>query len=185
MSKSVEQPKTATITKLSSELRKGDVVHEYGMRVRLDELHCEPYPGQGGSLVYSWGGTVLNLDEVRTEGHVPASFLREWQGLTLVREDAWTIQGSDHRRWSVEETAPAVPPVPQLPAPRVVAFHQAGGRTITVTAGYTRKSIPTRLRESGAPGQMVNDSTGALRWRLPDGEELTPGEAVKRFLGDA
>ncbi|MER7952015.1 hypothetical protein ABTY59_31955 [Streptomyces sp. NPDC096079] len=75
--------------------------------------------------------------------------------------------------------------VPQFPAPRVVSVHKTGGRTITVTAGYTRKSIPTRLRESGAPGQMVNDSTGALRWRLPDGEELTPGEAAERFLGDA
>ncbi|NML55089.1 hypothetical protein HHL19_35830 [Streptomyces sp. R302] len=71
------------------------------------------------------------------------------------------------------------------PAPRVVSVHQTGGRTVTVTAGFTRKSIPTRLRESGAPGEMVNGSTGALRWRLPNGEELTPGEAAKRFLGDA
>lgn len=57
---------------------------------------------------------------------------------------------------------------------------------ITVRTGFTRKSIPTRLRESGAPGAMVNSEAagGALRWRLPDGEELTPGEAAKRFLDD-
>ncbi|MEU6756064.1 hypothetical protein [Streptomyces sp. NPDC046685] len=73
-----------------------------------------------------------------------------------------------------------VPPRSNLPAP--------SGRyctpRITVTTAMTRKSIPTRLRESGTPGQMVNDTTGALRWRLPNGEELTPGQAAKRFLGD-
>ncbi|MFD7867013.1 hypothetical protein [Streptomyces sp. NPDC059783] len=59
-------------------------------------------------------------------------------------------------------------------------------RAITVTTGMTRKSIPTRLRESGAPGTMVTSEAagGALRWRLPDGEELTLGEAAKRFLDD-
>lgn len=57
---------------------------------------------------------------------------------------------------------------------------------ITVRTGFTRKSIPTRPRESGAPGAMVTSEAagGALRWRLPDGEELTPGEAAKRFLDD-
>ncbi|MGW8387190.1 hypothetical protein ACWGMW_29875 [Streptomyces albidoflavus] len=51
-------------------------------------------------------------------------------------------------------------------------------------AGFTRKSVPTRLRESGAPGQMVSLPGGELRWRLPDGTELTPGQAAKKFLGD-
>ncbi|MGA5453851.1 hypothetical protein ACPCVO_45280 [Streptomyces umbrinus] len=55
-------------------------------------------------------------------------------------------------------------------------------RTITVTFSH-RKSIPTRLRESGAPGGTAFSKTaGALRWVLPGGEELTPGEAEKRFL---
>ncbi|MGX1727899.1 hypothetical protein ACWIGE_14660 [Streptomyces diastaticus] len=70
------------------------------------------------------------------------------------------------------------------PALRTVGTHQIGGRTVTVQAGYTRKSIPTRLRESGAPGQMVSLPGGELRWRLPDGTELTPGQAAKKYLGD-
>lgn len=56
---------------------------------------------------------------------------------------------------------------------------------ITVTTGYTRKTIPTRLRESGAPGRSAHsEKAGALRWRLPDGEELTYTEAAHRFLND-
>lgn len=74
-------------------------------------------------------------------------------------------------------------PLPEVRGlPSVVAA--APARTVTVTTGFTRKSIPTRLRESGAPGQMVTSEAagGALRWRLPGGEELTPGEAAQRFL---
>ncbi|MBF4138245.1 hypothetical protein [Streptomyces albidoflavus] len=70
------------------------------------------------------------------------------------------------------------------PPLRTVGTHQIGGRTVTVQAGFTRKSIPTRLRESGAPGQMISLPGGELRWRLPDGTELTPGQAAKQFLGD-
>ncbi|MET8732235.1 hypothetical protein ABZV81_34445 [Streptomyces parvus] len=36
-----------------------------------------------------------------------------------------------------------------------IAKPAAPARTVTVTTGFTRKSIPTRLRESGAPGQMT------------------------------
>ncbi|MFE6639524.1 hypothetical protein ACFVFT_38580 [Streptomyces tendae] len=73
----------------------------------------------------------------------------------------------------------------KAPAPRVVSSTTSNGRTITVTAGITRKSIPTRLREADAPGGMAFSKTaGALRWVLPGGEELTPGEAAKRYLGD-
>ncbi|RNG26436.1 hypothetical protein EEJ42_14920 [Streptomyces botrytidirepellens] len=56
---------------------------------------------------------------------------------------------------------------------------------VTATGEHTRKSLPTRLRESGAPGGTVHSKkAGALRWRLPDGEELTLAEAAKRFLND-
>ncbi|MFE2852664.1 hypothetical protein ACFXJO_16220 [Streptomyces lavendulae] len=40
----------------------------------------------------------------------------------------------------------------------------------------------TRLQEARVPGQATTDSTGALRWVLPDGVELTPKEAAACFL---
>ncbi|GHH22469.1 hypothetical protein [Streptomyces lanatus] len=71
------------------------------------------------------------------------------------------------------------------PAPRPVEIRRSNGRTATVMAGFTRKSIPTRLREANAPGRSVySEAAGANRWRLPGGEEITHGEAAKRFLGD-
>lgn len=81
-------------------------------------------------------------------------------------------------------TSELATPVGELPGQPRVSPAAAPARTVTVTTGFTRKSIPTRLRESGAPGRMVNSEAagGLLRWRLPSGEELTPGEAEKRFL---
>ncbi|MFK0159074.1 hypothetical protein ACIQVK_44270 [Streptomyces sp. NPDC090493] len=79
---------------------------------------------------------------------------------------------------SIEKPAPAA----AQPRETVPAAAPAR-RTITVTTGFTRKSIPTRLRESGAPGQMkYSDAAGALRWVLPNGQELTPGQAEEMFL---
>ncbi|MFI5990342.1 hypothetical protein ACIBAC_00610 [Streptomyces sp. NPDC051362] len=79
---------------------------------------------------------------------------------------------------SIEKPAPAA----AQPRETVPAAAPAR-RTITVTTGFTRKSIPTRLRESGAPGQMkYSNAAGALRWVLPDGQELTPGQAEDMFL---
>jgi hypothetical protein len=64
------------------------------MRVRLGEI--EQYQGPYGVVTWSIG-TVLNLDEVRAAGIVPAAFLRR-DG----REDAWNVQGNDNARWEVE-----------------------------------------------------------------------------------
>lgn len=166
------RPATTTVLRNSSELRQGDVVRYHGMRVRLDELNCPPYTGYGQALVYSWRGTVLNLHDVHAEGHVPKSFLRRWEGSRLVREDVWTVQGNESVQWSVE--------VPEISVPKP----SPAPRTITVTTATTRKSLPVRLREAGAPGEMVtnNDLGGVLRWRLPNGNELTPGQAAEMFL---
>ncbi|MFF7953653.1 hypothetical protein [Streptomyces griseorubiginosus] len=83
-------------------------------------------------------------------------------------------------------TAPAERVTPSATPARFCTDTPSARRTITVTTGMTRKSIPTRLRESSAPGAMVTSEAagGALRWRLPNGEELTPGDAAKRFLDD-
>ncbi|WP_328491222.1 hypothetical protein [Streptomyces zaomyceticus] len=166
------RPATTTVRKLSSELQAGDVVHEYGMRVRLDELVCPPYSGHGGALVYSWRGTVLNLADVHAESYVPRSFLRQWEGLRLLRGDVWTVQGNANALRDVEVPEDVAP---ETPAPR----------TVTVRTEFIGRSIPTRLRAAGAPGDSAMSAAGLLVWRLPDGEELTPGEAAKRFLSGA
>ncbi|MEV7512122.1 hypothetical protein AB0O57_29615 [Streptomyces sp. NPDC091201] len=155
------RPATTTVAKKASELQAGDIVRVYGMRVRLDELSCPPY-SSGGGLVYSWLGTVLNLAEVHHEVRVPRSFLCEWSGRTLVREDAWTVQGNDLVRHAVE--------VPEGAAPE-----SAAPSTITVTTATTRMSLSNRLRAANAPGEMVTSDElgGVLRWRLPNGKELT------------
>ncbi|MFI1012580.1 hypothetical protein [Streptomyces sp. NPDC020965] len=89
----------------SSQLAQGDIVRTHGMRVRLDRLSThENY----GRTVYAWAGTVLNLDEVRADGHVPMSFLRSslrWEpgtGCMAARNDVWTVQGNEFADWLVE-----------------------------------------------------------------------------------
>jgi hypothetical protein len=46
---------------------------------------------------------------------------------------------------------------------------------------HTRKSLPTLLREAGAPAPTFDAAAGALRY-VVDGESLTAGEAAKRLL---
>jgi hypothetical protein len=47
----------------------------------------------------------------------------------------------------------------------------------------TRLSLPERLRQAGCPGEYVHipDQGGRMVVRMPDGEEITPGEAAKRY----
>jgi hypothetical protein len=96
-----------TIQELSNtktgDIRVGDIVLEHGMRVRIDEIRT--YPGRNtcpeDKTVYACVGTVLNRDEVLTNGVVPASFLRRWDGSTMVRDDEWIVQGNDFARWNL------------------------------------------------------------------------------------
>lgn len=80
----------------SSQLTKGDVVLTHGMRVRLDEGTTRK---DSGRIVYAWSGTVLNLDEVRQQGHVPISWLRASKGGI---SDRGLIQGNYLANWLVE-----------------------------------------------------------------------------------
>ncbi|MFE3139709.1 hypothetical protein [Streptomyces scopuliridis] len=89
----------------SSQLAQGDIVCTHGMRVRLDHGASNKH---SGSTVHAWTGTVLNLDEVRTEKHVPMSFLRthRWEpgtGWVTDREDVWVVQGNEFANWLVED----------------------------------------------------------------------------------
>ncbi|RZU28227.1 hypothetical protein EV284_6393 [Streptomyces sp. BK022] len=106
------RPATTLVYKKSSELTEGDIVREDGMRVRLESLDF----GRGSHpdrSVYSWTGTVLNMDEVREAGHVPLSFLCTWKsGGVIDRQDVWTVQGNDFVTRAVEA------PVEEPAAPR-------------------------------------------------------------------
>jgi hypothetical protein len=46
-----------------------------------------------------------------------------------------------------------------------------------------RKALPDRLKEAGCPGEYVYSPTlgGRMVVRMPNGEELTPGEAADRY----
>ncbi|MFF4543699.1 hypothetical protein ACFY1J_05540 [Streptomyces sp. NPDC001406] len=110
MNSSTETANTPQTTlKDSSQLVKGDIVSEHGMRVRLDNLTTVE---RQGLTVYCWVGTVLNMDEVREAKHVPLSFLRtdKWEpgkGWVTDREDVWTVQGNKLATWAVEVSVPA------------------------------------------------------------------------------
>lgn len=96
-----------TIGRLSSELKTGDVVVTYGMRVRLGERREHTDPNTYGGRYHSFDGTVLNLADVAEMGIVPLGWLRtqkwvEGQGWVIDREDQWTIQGNDLVTWAVE-----------------------------------------------------------------------------------
>ncbi|MFD7334862.1 hypothetical protein ACFV98_02515 [Streptomyces violascens] len=98
---------SATI-KDSSQLAKDDIVLTHGMRVRLDEVTTREHSDR---TVFSWTGTVLNLDEVREAGHIPMSFLRthKWEpsqgGWVTDRQDQWTVQGNEFTDWLVETSS--------------------------------------------------------------------------------
>ena len=48
---------------------------------------------------------------------------------------------------------------------------------------FERKALPERLKEAGCPGEYVYSDTlgGRMVVRMPDGEELTPGQAADRY----
>ncbi|MFJ2225633.1 hypothetical protein ACIOFY_37025 [Streptomyces anulatus] len=154
------------------------------VRVPLAELRPAPQlpPEPEGEITGWWSITDANgaeLTRVQAESDPAARkvAMRDSKVVAACRRD----KGFAVRRLRSSELSI---PVGELNGVGLIAKPAAPARTVTVTTGFTRKSVPTRLRESGAPGRMVNSDAagGALRWRLPDGEELTPGEAEKRFL---
>ena len=73
----------------TNELRTGDLVLHYGMRIRLGERH--EYTNDVGSAAWWFPGTVENMSEVYRPDHVTAG---------LLHEDAqWTIQGNELASW--------------------------------------------------------------------------------------
>lgn len=90
------------ITKVSSELRAGDVVNCYGMRCLIDRAINRRHSPRGGQeFVYFTSARVLNRDQVDAIS-VPLAFTTVYDNHVATGEHRWTIQGNDNARWSVE-----------------------------------------------------------------------------------
>ena len=97
----------------TSEIRVGDLVLNYGMRIRIDEIQVHDDSTSHGGIVYCCYGMVLNVREAIDVYDIPRSFMFNeirhvhGAGHPGAREDFWNVQGNDLARWTVErrETA--------------------------------------------------------------------------------
>jgi hypothetical protein len=99
------------------QLRLGDIVLSYGMRILLDtpakiwhSSHgCDHGPDimthEKCRLAYSWLGTVTNPSEVEAGGSVPLGWMHYD---TYPGEHRWNVQGNDLATWTVERSVTAV-----------------------------------------------------------------------------
>ena len=92
----------------TSQLRPGDLVLNYGMKIRVDAVHAVEDPTSHGGVVYVCPGTVLNVEEAVEIHDIPRSFM--WDNERFVhgpghgREDFWNVQGNDLATWSIVRT---------------------------------------------------------------------------------
>jgi hypothetical protein len=98
------KPRPELVPLNTHELRVGDIVHLYGMRVHLSR---EPHIEKRQRVVYAWDGDVLNPEEAIAYGMVPRGFLGEnrWHeehGWVWEQTNRWTVQGNDLAMWAVE-----------------------------------------------------------------------------------
>jgi sensor domain CHASE-containing protein len=94
-----------TLILKSSELRKGDIVIQFGMRILIDQ-EIKDYPGAYGD-VYHTNGLVTNIEEVKEAEYIPVGWLYPdvfrggWQK-DYDADPRWVIQGNDLATWAVE-----------------------------------------------------------------------------------
>jgi hypothetical protein len=92
----------------TSEIRVGDVVLNYGMRIRIDEIKVVPDASTYGGEFRCCLGTVLNKQEAIEVHDIPRGFMfneaRHVYGPDHpdAREDYWNVQGNDLATWTVE-----------------------------------------------------------------------------------
>lgn len=83
----------------TNELRVGDVVLNYGMRILLDRPVRVFDHGRDNGPGWSWLGSVLNPEQSVREYGVPRSFMRyPHTGESYV----WSVQGNTLARWTAE-----------------------------------------------------------------------------------
>jgi hypothetical protein len=91
----------------TSQIRVGDLVLNYGMRIRIDEIKVIEEPDGN---CYCCLGTVLNKDEAIKVHDIPRSFMfneiRHVHGPDHpgAREDYWNVQGNSLATWTVVRT---------------------------------------------------------------------------------
>jgi hypothetical protein len=101
---------TPTVSVDTSQIRVGDLVLNYGMRIRIDEIQVHEDETSYGGKVYRCLGTVLNVEEAIEKYDIPRSFMfNEIRHVycTLhpgAREDFWNVQGNDLATWTVLRT---------------------------------------------------------------------------------
>ncbi|MEV8344494.1 hypothetical protein [Streptomyces niveus] len=165
------------------------VKHKGPVRVPLAGLReLPPLPPTPEGEITDWWvitdaeGAELARVEAKDDPGARTAAMRHASVRAAVRRD----KGFAVRRLHSSELSIPVGELHGLPriSPAPAAERVPAHRTITVRTEFVGRSIPTRLRAAGAPGATATSSTGLLVWRLPGGEELTPGEAAKRFLGD-
>ncbi len=97
----------ATLSNVKTgDIQVGDVVLNYGMPIRIDEIvrHEDPttYEGQ----FWTCFGTVLNVQEAIEVHDIPRFFMfdneRDLHGPGHGREDFWNVQGNNLATWTVE-----------------------------------------------------------------------------------
>lgn len=85
------------------DMRRGDIVLAYGMRILLDD-DPQTFSGHGDRTVYSWLGRVLNPDDEAVVNQVPRGWMHR-DGIGQPRtEPRWNVQGNDLACFRVERT---------------------------------------------------------------------------------
>jgi hypothetical protein len=93
-----------TIRVDTSQIQVGDLVFNYGMKIRIDEIKVIEEPDGN---CYCCLGTVLNKDEAIEVHDIPRSFMfneiRHVHGARHpgAREDYWNVQGNSLATWTV------------------------------------------------------------------------------------
>lgn len=94
---------------ITLDLRPGDVVVTWGMRVRIDGPRSVTYqdPGRLGEPVYLWPGKVVNMEEIRSAGVIDMRLFERKMytsaiGWYLEETDDWVVKGDNLANWRVE-----------------------------------------------------------------------------------
>jgi hypothetical protein len=94
-----------TRTVKTSEIQAGDIVRNYGMRLRVESVRRIEDANSHGGCFHAAISSCLNPDAVREAGVVPISWLKDCR-TSDHRDDhpefCWHIQGNDLATWQVE-----------------------------------------------------------------------------------